>query len=54
MHGKVAVLKYLFHKITGLQETPTKVFSCEYWEIFGKTFSKTHLQTTAFEGFEGF
>ena len=28
--------------------TPAQVFSCEFWEILKKNFSKEHLWTTAF------
>ena len=30
-----------------LKETPTQVFSCEFWEIFTNTFFKEHLRLAA-------
>ena len=36
------MLKYLFNKVVGHQ-TPTKVFFCEYCEIFKNSFFKEHL-----------
>ena len=30
-----------------LQETPTQVFSCEYYEISKNTYFEEHLQTAA-------
>ena len=33
--------------VTLLKETPTQVFSCQYWEIFMKVFFEEHLQTAA-------
>ena len=40
------MLEFLFNKVAGLKacvfiekETPTQVFSCEYWEIFKNSFS---------------
>ena len=30
-----------------LKETPTKVLSCEIWEILKNTYFEEHLQTTA-------
>ena len=38
---KVALLKAY------IQETPTQVFSCEYCEIFKKTYLEEHLPTAA-------
>ena len=44
-HQKISVLESLFNKVTGLtvcniikKETPTRVFSCEYHEMFEKIF----------------
>ena len=33
--------------LTGIKETPTQVFPCEYCEIFKNTFFTDHLQETA-------
>ena len=33
--------------VTLLKETPTQVFSCQYWEIFMKAFFEEHMQTAA-------
>ena len=48
------MLKCLSDKVADLhvcsfikKETETQVFSCEYGEIFKKTFFEEHLQTTA-------
>ena len=46
------MLDSLFNKVAGLeglqlyyQETPTQVFSCEYYEIFNNTYFGEHLRT---------
>ena len=31
------------------EDTPTQVFSCEYWEIFKNIFSEEQLRTAASE-----
>ena len=49
---KAPVLKSLFNKVTGLQETPKKVFPCEYCKISRNTFLIKHFQTTPFERFQ--
>ena len=41
---KVPVLEILFNK-----ETPTRVFSCGYCEIFKNTYLEEHLRTAASE-----
>ena len=47
------MLKSLLNKVSGfhasnfIKDTPTRVFSCEYWEIFINTYFKKHLQTAA-------
>ena len=47
IYRKTLVLEYLFKKIADLKackETPTQVFSCEYCEIFKKTFFAERLR----------
>ena len=44
------VLEPIFNKFSGLKdwkEIPTKVFYCEYYEIFKRTYIEEHLQTVA-------
>ena len=52
LFNKVSYLQALFNKVLGLQacnfikrdsNTPTQVFSCEYWEIFKNTYFKGYL-----------
>ena len=38
---------HLLEAATGGKETPTQLFSCEFFEVSKKTFSKEHLETTA-------
>ena len=38
---------HLLEAATGGKETPTQLFSCEFFEISKETFSKEHLETTA-------
>ena len=44
-------MESLFNKAAGLQlyqkETPTQVFSCEFWETFKNTCSEKHPRETA-------
>ena len=42
-HRKTPVLESLFSKVASLEaykETPTQIFSCEYWELFKKILFK--------------
>ena len=50
IHRKALVLESLFNNFVGLKvsnfikkETPAKVFSCEYWDIFKNSFFIEHL-----------
>ena len=43
IHRKTPVLESLFSKVASLEvykETPTQIFSCEYWELFKKILFK--------------
>ena len=37
------MLESLFNKVAGLKETPTQVYSCEYYEIFKNSFFTEHV-----------
>ena len=39
------MLEHLFSKAK--KETPAQVFSCEYWEMFKKTYFEEHLRRVA-------
>ena len=47
------MLEFLFNKVAGfrsvtlMKETPTQVFSCEYYNIFKNTYFEKHLPTAA-------
>ena len=44
IHRKTPLLKPLFNKVAGLKTvTPTKVFSCEYYEILKNTYQRLIL-----------
>ena len=53
IHRKTPVLESLFNKVAGLKacnyikETPTQVFSCEYYKIFKNTYFEKHLRAAA-------
>ena len=53
IHWNTFVLESLFNEVSGLRtatllkETPTQVFSCEYYQIFKNIYFEEHLQTAA-------